>query len=74
MNEEKIKMNVDIISVKKDVNDLCINVCGTEGIATTNIPRIVKVSGGSAEGVSCNLFCNCNTEVSCKKISESQRG
>ena len=67
MNDEQIK-NVDINFVNKDVNDLCINSCGIEGIATTNIPRIFKASGGSAEGVSCHLFCNCNTEVSCKKF------
>ena len=60
-------MNVDINFVNEDVNDLCINTCGIEGIATTNIPRIVKVFGGSAVGVSCNLLYNCNTEVSCDK-------
>ena len=60
----------DINSVKKDVNDLCIYSCGIEGIATASIPRIVKVSGGSAEGVSCNLFCNCNTEVLCEKMRD----
>ena len=67
MNDKQIKMNVDINFVNEDVNDLCINTCRVEGIATTNIPRIVKVFGGSAEGVSCNLLCNCNTEVSCDK-------
>ena len=62
-------MNEDdkINSVKKDVNNLCINACGMEDIATTTVPRVIKVSDGSAKGVFCNLFCNCNTEVSCDK-------
>ena len=70
MNEEKIKMDDDIISVKKDVNNLCINACSIEGVATTNVPRIIKVSDGSAKGVSCNLFCNCNNKVLCEKMRD----
>ena len=57
-------MNVDINFVNKDVNNLCVNTCGVEGVATTNIPNIVKVFSGSTRGVSCNVLCNSNTKVS----------
>ena len=60
----------NINSVKKDVNNLCINACCMEDIATTTVPRVIKVSDGAAKGVFCNLFCNCKNEVLCEKLSD----
>ena len=60
----------DINSVKRDVNNLCINACGMEDIATTTVPRVIMVSDGSAKGVFCNLFRNYNTEVLCEKMRD----
>ena len=45
-------MDVDYNFVNKDVHDIFVNNCGVEGVATKNIPSVVKVFGGSTRGVS----------------------
>ena len=54
----------------KTVNNFCSNVCSVKDIATTSVPRIVKVSDGAAQGVFCDSLYNCKDEVLCENLND----
>ena len=39
-------------------------------IATTTVPRVIKVSDGAAQGVFCDSLYNCKDEILCENLSD----
>ena len=45
-----------MIDSVKTVNNFCSNVCSMKDIATTTVPRVIKVSDGAAGNVLIDLL------------------